>query len=403
MDVYYAAFCPHRQAYVGFSHDAFDKDVIVEEFKKISMKAAENAINEDEDNPEDDDGDDVLVTTQSRNKADSESIALGKHYFVFIFQSCTNKRPNMCFISARYCVFKLSHQWIRRQLELLEPALAFYGFIVNAEAFDGASENRSCAMNRCTMTFNDLCGHWLLKTDCDNDTDECVEEDSVGILDDADLTESCENENEVVVKQHYEIDVLPWYLPIAFKHPSLDGVNIIVTGDGPHALKKMRNAMELSGKEDKKRDLTLNGLPVQLRMAYDIWKRTPDADPNLRAQIMLFPKLTREVFLLNSKSRMRTPLAARAQGNSVVKMILKYHDLNNKRASIDSYASFILHCSMTDKWFDILNAKTEKGCDVITSANHRHIYELLDYVNFLTQWKNQVEPYQFFPVTTYQD
>ena len=58
---------------------------------------------------------------------------------------------------------------------------------------------------------------------------------------------------------------------------------------------------------------------------------------------------------------------------------------------------------MTNKWFDILNAKVEKGCDVITSANHRHVYDLLDYVNYLTLWKSQVEPNQFFPVTTYQD
>ena len=60
------AFCPHRQAYVGFSHDAFDKNVIIEEFKKVGMRAAENAT--DEDNLEDDEEDNVAVTTRPNHR-----------------------------------------------------------------------------------------------------------------------------------------------------------------------------------------------------------------------------------------------------------------------------------------------------------------------------------------------
>ena len=37
----------------------------------------------------------------------------------------------------------------------------------------------------------------------------------------------------------------------------------------------------------------------------------------------------------------------------------------------------------------IMNGNRDKGCSTIDSPNHPHVYELLDYVKFLTQWKAQ--------------
>jgi hypothetical protein len=256
----------------------------------------------------------------------------------------------------------------------IEAGLALYGFIVVTEGKDGASENRSETKNRSTLTLRHLCAEKLM----------IREEDGSD-------------------SNHYTEHELPWDLPLAHPHPSVKDVIIVQSGDAPHTIKKMRNSIELSGKEDSNRNLHLNGLPIQLRMAKDVWERCPDATAGTSSQIMLYPKLSREVFDLTAKTRMRTGLAARAQGASVAKMIVDYRHTNTERAGDGAYDSYLLHCVNTNYWFDVMNANYSKGCSFINSADHQHVYDLLDYVKYHTLWKNSVSANEYFPRSTYED
>jgi len=221
-------------------------------------------------------------------------------------------------------------------------------------------------------------------------------------------TESDNNDSIDEIKRYYALHELPWKMPIAFEHPSVEGVISVATGDMGHSAKKMRNAMSLSGKEDKVRDLHYNGLPINLLMAYDVWRYTPDADPNCTSALMLYPKLKLSVFLPNAKTAMRTSDAARAQGNSMKEMIMDYGYMNHEKAGPRTYDSLILHCANTDHFINVMNATRLKGCETIKSAFHRHIYDLCDYAKYLTLWKQQaleqvMDKHVFFPESTYQD
>ena len=62
---------------------------------------------------------------------------------------------------------------------------------------------------------------------------------------------------------------------------------------------------------------------------------------------------------------------------------------------------------ITDRLVDILNGNYDKGCSSIDSPNHPLLFELLDYVKWLHQWKRQSRNannnYLFFAESTYQD
>ena len=61
-------------------------------------------------------------------------------------------------------------------------------------------------------------------------------------------------------------------MKIAYKHPALPDRNIAAAAGMPYGVKKKVNTIELSGKQKSKRDLHLNGLPVQLHMVYEAYK-----------------------------------------------------------------------------------------------------------------------------------
>ena len=161
----------------------------------------------------------------------------------------------------------LSHQWLRSKLLAIEAALALWGFVVISEGKDGATENRSETKNRSTLSLRDLCTNRFMKKQGPETTNQA--NDALAI------------ENSKRYSEHE----LPWDLPVAHQHPSMPDVIVVQCGDAPHAIKKMRNAMELSGKCHSDRDLHLNGLPIQLHMAQDIWERCPDADSAKSSQI----------------------------------------------------------------------------------------------------------------------
>ena len=58
-----------------------------------------------------------------------------------------------------------------------------------------------------------------------------------------------------------------------------------------------------------------------------------------------------------------------------------------------------------NRFIDVMNGNPEKGCGNIDSADHNHVYELLDVVKFHTEWRDQhrKNSQHFLPKTTYQD
>jgi hypothetical protein len=100
------AYCPHTKRIVGYAQDAFDKDVIIEEFKRMGEEEEDDVV--EEEGKQDDDEED-----NSNNKKKDDKLAQGKNYYVFVVQSLTSNGPPIrFFIAARYCVANLSHRWL---------------------------------------------------------------------------------------------------------------------------------------------------------------------------------------------------------------------------------------------------------------------------------------------------
>ena len=166
-------------------------------------------------------------------------------------------------------------------------------------------------------------------------------------------------------------------MKVAYKHPMLDDVIIVAAADMPHAVKKQANSLDLSGHQKKKRNLHLNGLPVQLRMGFDCYKMTPDY--RSEGAIALYPKLEVGVFDKTSKSRMRFNRAARSMGQSMISCMENYGDQvwrASRRYSLvsattgeewvppNTFDSYLLLSKHTDRFVDIMdgNNKDNKGC-----------------------------------------
>jgi hypothetical protein len=205
--------------------------------------------------------------------------------------------------------------------------------------------------------------------------------------------------------KRYKRDELPWDMMVAYPHPTKEDVTVVAAADMPHAVKKQVNAVENSGKPNSQRDLHLDGLPIQLRMGRDVWMLTPDY--NHEGGIRLYRKLNADVFDKTAKTRMRFGLASRALGGTMKKCIIAYKSKNSKLASPSTYDSYIELCTQTDKFVDVMNGNRQKGCSNITSPNHEHVFDLLDYVKFLTRWKRQADalnnPNLYFAPSTHQD
>ena len=77
----------------------------------------------------------------------------------------------------------------------------------------------------------------------------------------------------------------------------------------------------------------------------------------------------------------------------------------NQKAGPEAYNSWIKWITVMDRFIDVMNGNPEKGCGNIDSADHNHVYELLDVVVFHTHWRDQHKKHSqhFLPRTTYQD
>lgn len=427
-------FCPHSKRLVGYAQDAFDMDVIAAEFKRrYNESDTEPNVEESTDKNTEETNEDATKESKTAEpkkttaedseseEEDDDKVALGEHYMVFKASTWSSGTKHFDFMVARYCLHSLHGRWIRTNLRQITATLAFFGFIVNTNSFDGASENRSAMKQELTLTLKDVLPE-LLDTSTSAPTTQEEEDTSQQETSQDQEGSSYSDDDEEISKyfddlrrhpesvdpptKTYKIDELPWDLKVAYKHPTLDDIIILSAADMPHAIKKQVNAIELSGKMKSKRDLHLNGLPIQLRMGYDAYKRTIDYKSESSTQ--LYPKLSVDVFEKTSKSRMRVGLAARAVGTSM-KRCLENYGQQVKKASPNTFDSYILLCEKTDRFIDIMNGnnKGNKGCSLIDSPNHPHLYELLDYVKFLHQWKAQCyackERYFYFPNSCHED
>ena len=372
--------------------------------------------------------DDDLLEEKNKGATSNgkEGVSLGNHYMVFMVQTWTdNGAAPSSFVVSRYCLDSLNARWVRANVMQITAALAVFGFVVNHNGFDGASENRSAVKMNLTLTPRDLISDLLESESETDDAGNCEmvlasEETSQVAEDDASpvtVTRTVEcpfagrlqtfsKHDPSSPRPKYKKDELPWDMPVAYYHPTVRKSVIAAGGDAPHGIKKEANGMENSGIPTSPRDLHLNGLPVQLRMGADAWAQCPDAKES--GDFMVYPKLSREVFEKNAKSRMRVGLAARAQGGSIVKCIQNYGHKNSKAGnSLVPYRSYILHSQYTDHFFDVMNGDRDSGCENINARDHRHVFDLLNYVRFHHLWRSQarnaVDFNFYFPESTYED
>ena len=368
-------FCPHTKRLVGYAHDAFDMDVIAAEFKRrYDAAASDDAGGEEENN---NDG------IKTKDDETEDGLELGKHYMVFLAQTVSARDRPYCFMAARYCLSSLTGRWVRVNKRQITSTLAHFDFIVSLNSFDGASENRSAMKQDLTLSLGELMP------------------DLRSVARASDSSPPLQRHPPL---QRYGKDNLPWNFPMAYPHPTREGIIIVSAADTPHAIKKQVNAAELSGKSKSDRNLHLNGLPIQLRMGEDAYLASQDYKSE--GAITLFPRLGIDVFRKTSKSRMRFGLAARAFGTSMSRCILAYK-ADVKKAGPSTYDSYLRMCKETDRFIDIMNAKSEKGCSFVDSPNDPQIFELLNYVKFLCAWREQSrrcgDKNLYFAESTHQD
>ena len=155
-------------------------------------------------------------------------------------------------------------------------------------------------------------------------------------------------------------------MKIIYYHPTL-AKEIITTVEAiPYGITKQVNAIKLSEKETSKRDLNLNGLPVQLRMVYGTYKEIKYY--NSKSAITIYRKLGLGVFAKTSNLRMRFSLAAQAVGKSTGDYFSSHSHLVSKASPI-TFDSYLEVCKKTNRFYvDIMNGKYEKG--VHPSSHH---------------------------------
>jgi len=156
LELFFAiGYCPHTKRLVGYAHDAFDVNVIEQEFMR-RYDIAKKADKAGEDGDDDDGSDTNPVNNGDDDVQSRKRVALGKHYMVFMCQTWTSKNKPFCFVAARYCLATLSARWVRVNKRQITAVLAFFGIVVNANSFDGATENRGAMIQDLTLCLRDM-------------------------------------------------------------------------------------------------------------------------------------------------------------------------------------------------------------------------------------------------------
>uniref|UniRef100_A0A7S2LHX1 Uncharacterized protein n=1 Tax=Skeletonema marinoi TaxID=267567 RepID=A0A7S2LHX1_9STRA len=405
------AFCYHTGEFKGVSTDAFDLDIIVNEYKRLeALEAEEDKMMAGA--PSEGNGDAVDTKEAEKEDEDDEEEMKGRHYLVMRFQTWSGKSTPINFNAAKYCLKSPNSRWLRRNIRKIVAILATFGFYVTGYAFDGATENRSFIKHTMDMTLGDVLPHLLkapttahadgshlaIAPSAELPADPVIQQASSSGTTANEVTANMEESPKALdnTKRQFTRDQIPFDMVVAHMHPVVKDLLIAALGDMSHAAKKQCNALE-------KGYLQLDGKPMSLKMLYDCWEHCPDSSGRV-GKVMHFPGITREVFVKDAKNRMRVPLAVKAQSNSMVKIIQTYGRSNAQKCNMETYDSLIEHCTKTNRWVDVMNNSRDKGCEQIDDPDHPHCYELLGYVEYHHRWMLQARGKKCgVPKSTYED
>jgi hypothetical protein len=362
---YDAAKCRDRVVYnfhtgelMGFAYDAFDVNIISEEWAAAS-KQVESEF------------DSTVRTPKHKDKGKKDKLPLAKHFLAFYFTTWSPMREKTQFCVARYGMEKISGVWLAETIPLIAAVLAQYGFVVNAIVSDGAAENRSA-----NHLLGEISAREVLKL-----SDSQMQQFSVdgGLLD----------------------------MKIAFKHPTPVGVAkdviIFILSDMPHWVKKFVNAMERTGKDNSETDLWFNGGQLSLAMLEDMWI----ADGGGEGSGLRTDKFSQDHFTKDAFNRMRVYLAVQVCSMSMCELI----DLHATRDLKPLYQSLRRVIVKVDRLVDICNGTREnhkgvkKGCHNLNSPKHPLVKELLDILALFAKWKGEAgrDTKRFIPWQSYED
>ena len=118
---------------------------------------------------------------------------------------------------------------------------------------------------------------------------------------------------------------------------------------------------------------------------------------------MEFTKLRKEIYMKNAKNRMKVSLAVKLFSMSQLQCILRYGHKISDKIPLEHWSSCTNFIYKTNRWIDVMNGNFRSGCTPIDDINHPHIFELLDYTQYLEQWRKAVHPENYLPVSTYED
>ena len=327
---------------VAVAADAFEDNVIANECKILDSN----------------DSDD--------EEAKMEIPGISKHFLVFISTTWSSK-GKIQFLAARYGLPTINEKNLSRMIETVITSLAFYGFIVDTIAGDGASENRSSWKSLATITAHDILSD-VFSTD--------------------------------------ELQDLPLDFKIAFPHPSKiyrDTVKVIIGGEMPHWGKKFRNAFD-----NKSRALVFRGKIMSLKMIYEIWQASGDACVRGGSYLRKY-RFTHDHFKLDSYLKMRVFLALQITSRTCIKMIGDVCGDENTEYEIEDYEPMIELFGKIDRLVDIMNGNGFKGknrdVELINQPKHRHVFELFDILRVFEEWKTESGGFtkKYITKQTYED
>lgn len=339
----------HTGELMGCAHDAFDINIIREEWKAVSLKAEQNG-----------------AKRQKTNKKKVGRPQLAKHFLLFYFTSweAKSRKTQMCV--ARYGMESITSSWLANTIRKIIVTLEVYGFLVDSVVADGASENRGCNNQLATLSVGELL--------------------------------------ELTPEQR---EKLPIKKKIAFVHPTRDDVTVFIWSDMPHWAKKFVNALERTDMPESKTNLMFRGKPLSLKMLETVWENDGGAEgASVRTN-----RLSREHFHKDSFSRMRVYLAVQVMSMSMCRMI--DDQVADKMLDKDQYAPLREIIGKVDRLVDVFNGtkenkqKEDKGCENLNAPNHRHVTESLDILTLFCEWKAEAQALEdsstFMPYTSFDD
>ena len=330
---------------VGIDNHAFDEDVILRELKELEAE-------------------------EESTDGDGTKLGIANNFLVFIATTWTSK-GKICFLAARYGKKSVTAPFLVRTLRECILALAFYGFIVDTLAGDGASENRATFKLLATISARDI-----LRT----------------------------------IYSEEELKGLPLDFKIGFRHPHRryrDKVTIVIGGEMPHWVKKFRNAFD-----NESRTLMFEGKEMALDPIYQVWLVSGDATASGDMRQYHF---THDHYMLNAYLKMRVFLAIQIPSQTTIRMLrvhcekerpeslayatLNVSDLDGPSESavsrdIEDYKPMIKLFEKVDRLVDIVNGQDYKkgkkrDIQLLNHPKHRHIKELFDVLRTFEDWREE--------------